>query len=297
MGSLISRLSKDCVHTSVYVFADDLKLLSSNPRDLQLALKIVETWSKEWNLPIQPDKSEHLFIPYTRNYQLSSNIFFINHTEIQTKEYVKDLGLILSKDLKWSKYISSISTKATITAHTVLRAFQTNNIDIIINLYKMYVRPTLEYNTSIWNPNYIKDINCIENVQRRFTKRLCQKNNIKFNSYTERLQLLNLETLESRRLQRDVILMFKIYHNLIDVNFQEFFSASISSSNYNLRGNSFRLHLPKHSGSTVRHNFFTNRILNIWNDLPDDLLNSPTLTIFKFKLKQLDLTRFLTSFS
>ena len=172
---------------------------------------------------------------------------------------MKDLGLILSKNLNWSKYISSITSKAITTIYTILRSFQTNNINLIVNLLKTFVRPTLEFNTSIWNPNFKKDIISVENVQRKFSKRLCQKNNIKFNSYRDRLEILKLESLEMRRFKRDLILMYKIYNKLIDINFEDFFAKS--SSTYSTRGNSYRLQVPRYSSSTVRNNFFSDRVL------------------------------------
>lgn len=172
--------------------------------------------------------------------------------------------------------------------YTILRAFQTSDYKILINLYKMHVRPTLEYNTCIWNPNLKSDIICIENVQKRFTKRLCQRNNIKFNNYSDRLNILNLESLETRRIKFDIILMYKIFNNLIDVNFEELFRSSVSSERYNLRGHKHRLFLPKYSGSSPRHNFFTNRIIPLWNKLPSDLINSHNISIFKSKLNNFD---------
>ena len=35
-----------------------------------------------------------------------------------------------------------------------------------------YVRPILEYNSIIWSPSLVRDIEQLEKVQRRFTKRL-----------------------------------------------------------------------------------------------------------------------------
>ena len=53
----------------------------------------------------------------------------------------------------------------------------------------MYVRPILEYNSVVWSPSLKKDIDLIEKVQRRFTKRLF---GLKDLTYKERLVRLNL---------------------------------------------------------------------------------------------------------
>ena len=176
-----------------------------------------------------------------------------------------------------------------ITSFSILRAFKFSRPSILINLYKTHVRPKLEYNSPIWNPCLIKEITCIENVQRKFTKRLLQRNNISFENYQDRLKILNLETLEKRRIKFDLILMYKIHNNLLDVSFQNLFKDSIISTSYNLRGSQHRLHIPKYSGSSVRSQFFSNRILKIWNNLPSEIINSKSLQNFKNKLNKLDL--------
>ena len=58
-----------------------------------------------------------------------------------------------------------------------------------------------------WNPGYFCDINKVESVQRRFTKRLKGLNSW---SYVNRLKVLNTYSLELRRLKTDLITMYKI---------------------------------------------------------------------------------------
>ena len=67
----------------------------------------------------------------------------------------------------------------------------------------------LEYNSVIWSPHLNCDIEAIERVQRRFTKRLPGYHK---HSYSERLpvQLLQLPSLETRRLQNELIWCYKI---------------------------------------------------------------------------------------
>ena len=213
--SLLIELQRKCCQTTVYAFADDVKLLSSNGQDLENALVIIENWAKNWQLSIQPTKSQHLSFSFSKSNSINTNNFTINSSTITPANSVKDLGIIISENLKWHNYVTTISNKANTISFMILRTFQSNKVEVNLQLYKMYVRPILEYNTSIWTPNLISDNQCIEKVQRNFTKKLCQKNNIKFTSYRHRLQILNLESLEHRRSKFDLISMFKIYHNLI----------------------------------------------------------------------------------
>ena len=62
-----------------------------------------------------------------------------------------------------------------------------------LRAFTVYVLPLLEYNSIVWSPQSKQDIECIERVQRRYTKRLPE---LKTYSYESRLQRLNLITLE-----------------------------------------------------------------------------------------------------
>ena len=60
---------------------------------------------------------------------------------------------------------------------------------MLIRAFLVYVRPLLEFNSPIWSPHYKQDIELIERVQHRFTKRLPGYSNL---TYKDRLALLNL---------------------------------------------------------------------------------------------------------
>ena len=96
----------------------------------------------------------------------------------------------------------------------------------------MYVRPLLEYCAPVCSPSYKLDILQIESVQRRFTKRL---HAMWFVSYPDRLSLLNVDSLQLRRLKSDLIMIFKIVNNLVDIS-QDI--ITLSSFDINLRRHS-----------------------------------------------------------
>ena len=80
-------------------------------------------------------------------------------------------------------------------------------------LFKALLRPHLEYASSVWSPYKKKDINSIENVQRRATRMLPQMKNIE---YEERLRNFKLPTLKYRRVKGDMIETFKITTGMYD---------------------------------------------------------------------------------
>jgi len=90
----------------------------------------------------------------------------------------------------------------------------------LIRAFIVYVRPILEYNCVVWSPSLKKDIDLIEKVQKRFTKRL---RGLKDLLYTERLQRVDLPSLELCRLHLDLTFCYNIVFGQICINFDDFF--------------------------------------------------------------------------
>ena len=286
LEDLIRRLEA-IKELNVYVYADDIKLLSCNPKKLQQGLDVVEQWSVNWQLRIQPAKSEQ--ITFCRRSTTKSSQYTINGVLIPQASSVKDLGVIISSDLKWHNYVSKICAKSISLSYLILKSFHSKDPFFFSNLFKLYIRPNLEYNVSVWNPYHIGDIKKVELVQATFTRIVFRKLNIKYDSYRHRLEILNLDTLEIRRLKLDLISIYKILHNLVELKFENFFTISPTLKLYNLRRHELHLQKPKLPQTSVRQHFFTYRTVNIWNQLPQDIVNSSSLENFKFKLNSLDL--------
>ena len=79
----------------------------------------------------------------------------------------------------------------------------------------------LEYAVCVWSPYQLEDITKVESVQRRFTKRLYGLSNF---SYSDRLTMLGLKSLQLRRLHQDLIYAYKIIFHLVDLDSCKFFS-------------------------------------------------------------------------
>ena len=107
-------------------------------------------------------------------------------------------------------------------ANCILRTFVSKDINLLMRAFIVYVRPIVEYCSVVWSPS-LKNIELIEKVQRRFTKRLP---GLKHMSYNERLHYLGLSSLELRRLHLDLIYCYKIVFGVVDVNFSDFFLNS-----------------------------------------------------------------------
>ena len=79
-----------------------------------------------------------------------------------------------------------------------------------IKIFKTYVKPIIEYGTTVWSPTNIGDINTTENIQRSSSRRVAFLCKLLLLSYTDRLKLFNLKRLELRRIYFDLIKLIKI---------------------------------------------------------------------------------------
>ena len=132
---------------------------------------------------------------------------------------------------------------------------------ILLRAYIAYVRPKLEYNTMIWSPYLKKDMEVIKSVQKKFTRDLCIRCNTSFNSYFNRLNKLNIKLLEYRRLEFDLMRMYKICYDLCDVKFSDFFDSL--QTGYNLRRHKLTVKCTKSPKLNSYLHFFCNHISSV----------------------------------
>jgi len=77
-------------------------------------------------------------------------------------------------DMKCSEQCRYAANKANKVLSIIKRTITYKDPKIMLNLYKILVRPHVEYCVCAWRPCYKKDKELLEKVQR-FTKTVCKR--------------------------------------------------------------------------------------------------------------------------
>lgn len=257
----------DHVHSTVKMFADDTKLYRecSSRQDcenLQSDLNSLGAWANHWLLRFNESKCVVLRIRQALVYHYSLNGTVLNEEDSQ-----KDLGIIISNTLKPDSHICDIVKKANKRLGLIKRCFTSFTPEKVKTLYTTMIRPVLEYGSTTWSPHLKKDISQLESVQRRCIR-------IANDTFT-------LPSLQQRRQDQDLCETYKLTHNLYKLDSEKFFNISSTTQT---RGHDMKI-LKTHVKTDVRKYFFSNRVVDPWNDLPQSIVSAPSLNSFKKRLR------------
>jgi len=274
----------------VKLFADDVKIyiVLDNIASFTLmqdGLNKLAIWADLWQLTISIPKCSVLHLGTS----ISPHNYNINNNVLPNTNSILDLGVTIDCHLRFNLHINNIVAKAHQRACLILRCFKSRNAGVLFRAFVVYVRPLLEYCAPVWSPSYKSDIFQIESVQRRFTKRL---HSLWPESYFDRLTVLHADCLQLRRLKADLTMIYKIVNNLVDINNN---IISLSSFKINLRRHSKYLVKPK-INRNCRFFSFACRNIDVWNSLPECIVNINNLNSFKDKLNNINFNKYLSVF-
>ena len=141
------------------------------------------------------------------------------------------------------------------------------------------VRPVLEYAGAVWDPTQEEDKKKLEDVQRRAVRFVSNNYSDRYpGSVTNMLNTQQWDSLEERRLQQRLIMLYKINNSIVDIDKTAFYTYGDERT----RG-SQNIHEPAYQHPFLEITFFL-RTISQWNRLPNRLSETPSLDYFRDNL-------------
>ena len=272
------------VSSYLSMFADDTKLYrviknqTTDTSILQGDIDAMLHWTKDWLMEFNIDKCST--VTFGRG---QKNTYTLTGRPLESVSCQKDVGVHVPANLKFEEQCGAAVAKANCVLGQIKRAFWTRDQNIMVNAYKTYVLPHLDYCCQVWSPGTQKWVKKIEQVQKRALRLIPSLNG---KSYEEKLKSLDMLTLENRREMFDFINKYKE-------------GSKRKDGNINIKENSTRmtrsmtdklLEKPRFR-LDIRKNSYTIRVIDAWNNLPKEIRNSNSIHTFKKNVKKYLMTK------
>ncbi len=200
----------EAIDSQVGIYADDTTIYSclknkSSVADktnlavrLEMDLQSVVNWGKNWLVNFNASKTKLLSINHHRDPSLPP--IRMSDSQLLESNSLRLLGLTLTADLRWNKYIESIASSTARKVGSLCRARKFFSPESILQIYKTTIRPCMEYCCHIWAGAPSAYLGVLDKIQRR----IC---NLIGPDLASRLQ-----SLSHRRAVASLCLFYKYFH-------------------------------------------------------------------------------------
>ena len=207
-------------------------------------------------------------IQYPPENRCTKHRYRLSGEQLENSPEKKDLGVSIDERFNMSWLSVLADQKANHILDCINRNIISRSREVILPLYSALVRLHLEYCVLFWDPQHKKDMELLEQVQRRATKVI---RGLEHLLYEDRLRELGLFSLESRRLWGDLLAAFyylkRAYRKAGEGLFIRAGIKRRRENGFKLEEGRFRL--------GIRKKLFTERVARHWNGLLSKVVNAP----------------------
>ena len=116
----------------------------------------------------------------------------------ERKQIVRDLGIQMNENADFSDHINTVCSKVNQKSGWILRTFKTRTQTFMKFMWKTYIQGHIDYCSQLWQPLQSGLLQCVEGLQKSWTKRIPQISHL---NYWERQTILKMNS-QQRRLER-----------------------------------------------------------------------------------------------
>ena len=180
----INNINKNFIHSKIKLFADDTVLYTSSTivddakDQLQTDLDILDLWCRQHKLSINTNKTKTVLFGTRRfNNNITCTNLAIAGDEIMFVDEYKYLGIILDKNLTYSKHIKYIQGLAAHKIYMLSKIRSCINQSTAIQIYKTKILPYFDQGDILYIDAFQKDRTKLQKLQNRALRICLNANN------------------------------------------------------------------------------------------------------------------------
>ena len=187
---------------------------------------------------------------------------------------MRNLGLPRTKAQEYFTNIALVAAKVYRASGALLLSFRSRDNKVLWAAFNAYIFSVLNYASVSWKPNLRQNVVLLENVQRRYSKRMWSQRE---QPYAKRLPCLSAVSLKRSRDLADLLYGSKIIHGLAGLSMDE---SEINLQKDMTRGSELRLSVLLACTEIVKSHF-KYRIATLWNVLLLSIVSIPQFNFFR----------------
>jgi len=269
------------------LYADDSTLhvadvgIKNIQSTLQNDLNIISNWCSFNNMLIHPNKTKCMVLS-SANKSTNTLLLKINNIVIEQVEHYNLLGVTVDKHLTWQLHINNVCRKLNSKLALLKRIKPYLNYETMKLFFNSYILPHMDYCCAIWCSATRSNLKKVISIQKRAAKIIMNK---PFSSPSipifNKLGWLSFEN-------RCTFLVGTIVYKVLHGSMPHYFDDVIFVSN----NNTYSLRSTTHndlSSVAFKTNYgkrtFAYCARNIWNFIPNNIRQAPSLISFKRHFK------------